>query len=421
MPELLARSADPDLDQNSRQSASFDSRLAMVYTERLLNEQSSSARASVEAGLQELPENSQARKAGQALLAIAEKIPEAQSETRQALEDFFESLALQQQSHATALAVLERLLASGDNLLLGYVVRMHQEGSFDRRVADALEPDPEVSARARRQIEDGLPGASSADFNLAKTEVFEAVRTEILKLDNPAEAVQLHAEGRLRAAFTVLELIDTLKEQGKIEPGTPVAVAGASFQLGNGLRAEESEAAHKLAGQVYIGIDGTAAASRDQDQLRQHRLDTLLASDSKLLKLAQVQAASTTVLPSYVNNADSLWESKGLRDALEGAVSNLLNESVSDPGAVARAFETFRGAAAEAIQAAAEHNRAKLEQLDAQQAQAAATQAMERAQLARMQEVIELYQATLAQADAQQMRLKMLEYLAIVADRSNQK
>jgi hypothetical protein len=428
---LVARSTDTKLDSTTQRAAAFDALLAMTYAERLLNEQVFEAWNAVETGLRQLPEASVGRKRGEAVLAIAEQIPEA--ETRQAVESYYNSLA--EKSTVAAGEVLDRLLASQDTLLFEYLVRLYQESNFSPLVAQALSPNPEISAQARREIEladlkeqrerprrvspfESELEPAGADFHLAKTEVFEAVRAEILKMDNLVEAVELHAEGRLRTAIAVLELVDHLKEQGMVETGNPVAVGGALFQLGKGCQLEDSEAAHKLAGQIYIGIDQDTLAKLNEEQRRQYRLDTLLQSDAELESLARVLAASTTVLPSYVNNVDSLWESKGLRDALEQSLSQLIAKEAANADSVEQTFEMFRAGAMEALELASAHNEAKLRQLEAQRIEAdAVQQGLQEAHLARMQEVIDLYKTVLAETDANEARISLQQWLATVLDR----
>lgn len=431
---LIARSTDPALDAGSQQTMVFDAHLAMAYAGRFLKEQAVEARSAVQAALEELPAASQARKGIEARLAIAEQIPETQPETRKAVEEYYEWLA--PKGHVEARDVLDRLLGSKDEVLLDYLVNRDREKPFDSRVAQALSPDPDVSARARRQIEqiepdeqrararrvspiDGEGLKPGAELHIATAEVFDVVRTEILKMDNLAEAVQCHAEGRLRTAFTVLQLIQDLKDRGAIDAGAPVAVGGALFQLGKGCEVEDSQAAHKLAGQVYIGIDQRTLAELNEAQRAPYRLDTLLHDEPELETLAKMQAASTTVLPSYVNKVDSLWENQGLRNAFAQAVSDLVNRQDADAG-VAQAYETFRAGTVAALEKALDHHVGKARQLEAELAAAdAASHQLHETRRVQTQEVFDLYQSVLARTDANQAHVLMQDWLAKVLAQQN--
>ncbi len=421
--------ASVDQDPGAQRAATFDAHLAVAYAERLLKDQVSEAFGAVKSDLAQLSERSAARQTCEAFVAIAEALPEAGAETRQAVEQYYATLA-EKRGHPAARDLLDRLLTSRDEVLLDHLVH----SGYDSRVAQALSADEEVSARARRQIEqadsddvrarparrapvDEIPPDTTAAFHLLKTDVFEVVRNEIVKMDSLVEAITLHAEARLRNALTVLELVDTLKQQGVIERGTPVVVGGALFQLGKGSREDDTEAAHKLAGQVYIGVDQATLATLDEEQRRPYRLDTLLQGDAELEMLARIQAASTSVLPSCVNKVDSLCESKEFRDAFEQAVAQLVDQDNWNHAAVAQAYETFRAGAISALEDARTHVAA---QLDAERAAAdRAAESLRSAQLQRREEVIAAYDIVMRQTDADRAHALMQDWLAMAQARNN--
>ena len=75
--------------------------------------------------------------------------------------------------------------------------------------------------------------------------------------------------------------MDELREQGRVAADSAVTIAGAVYQLGKGSVLEDTNAAHKLPGQVYIGVDPDRFASMTQDERRACRLDSLLEYDTE--------------------------------------------------------------------------------------------------------------------------------------------
>jgi hypothetical protein len=412
--QLVARATDPSLAQEKQREAKFDAHLAIAYAEALLKEQATEACQAASAFLEQLPPRSLARTNAEAMLAIADRFPESQPETRKALEWYYTSLS--KDSAPEARKELDRLLMCKDDAVLGraigYAIELAREGSADlsqlRCIAKVVDPDPEVRFRARQQLEEtgcevqrakrvspfeGVPDPKSFEAALLETAAFQALQAELVC--KPAEVVAQHAEARLTTAFTVLSLIETLKEQDVVKPEASVNIGGAFFQLDKGSRVNDTEAAHQLAGQVYLGSE---------------RLDTLL-TDTQLASLARVQAALTTVVPSYVNGVDSAWERNGMRNAFENAVAYLIKEPAGDPRALERAYEIFRAEATNALKAVYESNRADLERLEAQRFSTNATQTILEADLTRKQDALAIYKAMLAQTDAQHAYYRMQDWM----------
>jgi hypothetical protein len=199
-----------------------------------------------------------------------------------------------------------------------------------------------------------VPGTAVED--LVTKETHDAVKAAVLNLSSLSEVVEHHAEGRLATAYAVLDQIAGRLDANPIDKDTPVFVGGpAVYQLGKGSRADLTEAAHELPGQVYIGIDETEFRRRSANDTSGYRLDNWISDDSDLAALARFQASATNVLPAFVNDVDSLWEDRGLRQALQTAIEELIKGDSVNLRALEQAYETFRVEADKALDSARDY------------------------------------------------------------------
>jgi hypothetical protein len=426
--ELAARADDEALDEHVRQAAAFDACLAMTYADHLLAEQAHAARCALEADAQQLPVNSQEGKTVDALVAIGEQLVDQPAPVHEAVEAYYHVLAAGD-SHVAARAVVDQLLAAQDQSLLDYLVTLREERRNDRLVERALSEDPDVRAHARRQIEqsgtelegqrhrrispltDNCVDPGHLEFHLATAQAADAFNAALLQRQDVGAAVDLHAETRMRDIYTVLHLVGELRDQGRIAPDSPVTIAGAVYQLGKGSDLDDTNAAHRMPGQIYLGVDRDELVLKTADQREAYRLDSLLAYDSELQTLARFEAAVTTILPRYVNNADSAWEAAGLRDALSAAIDQLLDPKTTTT--VTEAYETFRTNAAAALAAARIDNEAAYARLEAARAADTALSLIEQQQLRTIM-VLDQYREILAVMDAQRAHDDLQAWIATI-------
>jgi hypothetical protein len=286
----------------------------------------------------------------------------------------------------------------------GAIMQCEQERNalvFDARLALGLLQSQagasETAERARTSPTVDAPLVpGSAGFDLLAKEVFDAAKSAALNLSSLSEAVAHHAEGRLSTVYAVLDQIVGAKREALIDKNEPVFVGGpAVYQLGTGSRADQTEAAHELPAQIYIGIDEAQFRCKSADERSGFRLDSRITDDRDLAALARFQAAATNVLPAVVNDVDGLWEGRGLRQALQTAIEELIKHDAANRQTLDEAYETFRVAAGEALDSARDYYLSAKPSDDV------------RAELA----VVELYRQTLEQIDAARARDLMFDWI----------
>lgn len=137
------------------------------------------------------------------------------------------------------------------------------------------------------------------------------------RIDFPADLPVSQASGHaalrckdFRKVFCGLAIM----RREKMLPLVPVTLRGAAhqFETGHGRRAENREGAHRLPRQLVL--DGRPIA----DWLRAAGADEVA-----LLSMLGAEAV-TTVLPTVCNEADSLWETKGLSEAFRSAAAEIV-------------------------------------------------------------------------------------------------
>jgi hypothetical protein len=178
------------------------------------------------------------------------------------------------------------------------------------------------------------------------------------------KTVDVHASLRQETVWKVLEVVADLKQSGVIAPEDPVGIARASFHLGSGSLAERTDAAHKLPGQLTIGLEQAKLA--DTGLAERFRLDSLVPAAEDVLKQSvRGWFGTTTVTDLYVNAVDSLWEKKGLGEAFRAAVQDLVREPVTTDrqAALDQAYTRFREDALAALERARAHNDDELRDL----------------------------------------------------------
>jgi hypothetical protein len=178
------------------------------------------------------------------------------------------------------------------------------------------------------------------------------------------KTVDVHASLRQETVWKVLEVVADLKQSGLVAPEDPVGIARASFHLGSGSLAERTDAAHKLPGQLTIGLD--QARLTDPGLAERFRLDNLVpAAEDVLRQSVRGWFGTTTVTDLYVNAVDSLWEKKGLGEAFRSAVQDLVRQPPDGDrqAALDQAYARFQEAALAALERARAHNEDELRDL----------------------------------------------------------
>jgi len=360
-----------DIDPATGPQTPFEAALAGAVSETLLAEQEKAALSAIGSDLDALPQNSVARRVGAAMVSIAEAIPAGDPVLRAAIRDFYDD-TVERGTVRAGSETLDRLLAADEPLVADTLRANYPSTGYDPRIADAVSTDPATRAAALadlaspapevdRQRESrmdpfgGLDPALAA--RMAAAEIFDAVQGAVRELDTLTDAIAFHAEGRMGYAAATLEAVASLVASGAVAQDAEVVIGRAEFQVGTGRQVHDTQAAHRLAGQLHFGVDEATLDRMTQEERAPYRLDTLL-DDDHWNALTRTLAASTQVLPSHVNRLDSALERLGFREGLAEAAQSLVDGTAETAEA---AFETFREAALEALDAAYEEAEAKLE------------------------------------------------------------
>jgi hypothetical protein len=147
-------------------------------------------------------------------------------------------------------------------------------------------------------------------------------------------------------------VVHYLRLYNRLPASAAVGVGPAEVQLQRGSAAQDTQAAHNMP--CNIKLDGRNVWEWIPESL---------PTASLLRKTVAGWFGSTVVLPSAVNKCDSLWEARGLKDALANALRQIVPRHVQPAGAAAdltAAFELFRQGSRTALADAQAHNRAKL-------------------------------------------------------------
>lgn len=164
--------------------------------------------------------------------------------------------------------------------------------------------------------------------------------------------IRAHADIRAEKVVQALVVVYYLRLYNQLQRSATVDVQAAAVQLQTGSKADVTQAAHNMPCNIKLGgrsVWDWIPLSTPNGQLLRHTVAGWFGS--------------TVVLPSAVNKCDSLWEHRGLKDAL----ANALQRIVADPtpgstpnAALSTAFEAFRQRSRIALVDAQAHIRGKL-------------------------------------------------------------
>jgi hypothetical protein len=215
-------------------------------------------------------------------------------------------------------------------------------------------------------------------------------------------SLEFHAQTRLETVCKVLELVCDLRDANTLQPNDRVSflAGGAAFQLDEGSVIDRTAGAHKLPGQLTIGVDPAVLDERVRETQERFRLDNLITDDQLLKDAVRGWFGTTTVTPTYVNAADKLWEDKGLREAFRGAVELIVRQpdNFERDAAIAQAYERFRDDAFAALNLARDHNEARLRELERRNSPPESPRVITQEDREAIRQVLEAYERTLEQA-----------------------
>lgn len=337
--------------EHKQRELEFDSRLAIGLLQHDVAQQIEASRQALASDLQQLPENSTARKSGEAVLKIYSPAADTGPEVRAALVDFYDAVA-NKHSYERAGELLDKVLDAHDSRLFEYVKNFPKDPGGV--IVAALSEEQDIRERAQREIQRALDGETDQRVGRVSSWGRE-VKQSRPDLDYQ-QTVDYHAQMRLENMFKVFQLVADLKDRGLVSQNDPVRVpdGGASFQLGHGSVEDRTAAAHKLPAQISIGVDHSGLAG-----MPERRLDHLVPDQDDVLKLAvRGWFGTTTETPLCVNAVDSLWEEKGLREAFRGAIEYIVqqSEAANRQAVLKEAFERFKDDALTALTLASRHN-----------------------------------------------------------------
>jgi hypothetical protein len=325
---------------------------------------------------------------------------EATRQAAEALCQFQQGLAQKGIEPAIARDLLERFAQRADERLIAYVA---QEPTDPRRaVLWSLSEEPEVREAARRHVDCALgrqdPWRGEPDLQRSQPDLAYL------------HTVEFHGQNRLETVAKVFELVSALKESGAIRPDDAILTGGAQFQLGEGSLLDRTAAAHKLPGQILLGLapEENGSPTPAIDPRPNVRLDDLVPRREDELRLAvRGWFATTTELPLHVNAVDSLWEGKGLREAFRGAVEYVVQQprEADRLAVLTEAYQRFREDALAALDFAREHNEAQLRALQrAEPSPAQDPRTLTPDDRLQMRQVLDEYQRMLQEIDFEKLR-----------------
>lgn len=212
---------------------------------------------------------------------------------------------------------------------------------------------------------------------------------------------------RLETICKVFELVCDLREANTVQQNDRVSflAGGAAFQLDEGTAIDRTAAAHKLPGQLAIGVDPAVIDERVRETQERFRLDNLIAEDQLLKDAVRGWFATTTVTPTYVNAADKLWEDKGLREAFRGAVESIVRQPADfdRQAAIEAAYARFRDDALAALDLASDHNEARLREVERRNAPPESPRTMTQEDRESIRRVLEAYERNLEQTRLEEL------------------
>jgi hypothetical protein len=163
------------------------------------------------------------------------------------------------------------------------------------------------------------------------------------------DGILTHADTRMEKTVQALLVVYYLRRYNRLSPSASVQVGPAEVQLQSGSASQGTQAAHNMP--CNIKLDGRNVWEW---------VPTSSTSGSLLRHSVAGWFASTVVLPAVVNKCDSLWEHRGLKDALARALTHVVTSHGLDTAprpALLSAFELFRQGSRTALVSAQAHNR----------------------------------------------------------------